>query len=179
MRRAFWILAAMVFVGYIATPTRADAAEDPRPITWTDLMPEGEAERLAEFTDTDIKLLFGHGTLEDRETPISMLQQGTFNTVAELDGVPVAIEGFVVPFDFAPGQGITEFLLVPYYGACIHVPPPPPNQMIYVTSSEPVVLERMWAPVRLEGVLSTTSRPSDVGDSAYAMALSGFNVVRR
>ena len=52
-------------------------------------------------------------------------------TVAELDGLAVRIPGFIVPLDMDEEQRVTELFLVPYYGACLHMPPPPPNQMIY------------------------------------------------
>jgi hypothetical protein len=157
----------------------AAVAEPPREIVWDDLMPEGEAERMAQFADTQIIPLFGHGEGDDLGTPIPLLQKGTFNTVAELDGASIAIEGFVVPFDFRPGAGITEFLLVPFYGACIHVPPPPQNQMIYVTTDEPVEIASIWDPVRVEGVLSATTKLSDLGDAAYSMTLTRLEVSRR
>lgn len=49
----------------------------------------------------------------------------------DLDGREVRIAGFVAPLAFA-GDKITDFLLVPYVGACIHVPPPPLNQIVLV-----------------------------------------------
>ena len=55
--------------------------------------------------------------------------------VPELDGKRVRIGGYVVPLDFE-ATNVKEFLLVPFVGACIHVPPPPPNQIIYVKSAK-------------------------------------------
>ena len=55
--------------------------------------------------------------------------------VKELDGKRVRIGGYVVPLDFE-ATNVKEFLLVPFVGACIHVPPPPPNQIIYVKSAK-------------------------------------------
>ena len=55
--------------------------------------------------------------------------------VAELNGKRVRIGGYVVPLDFE-ATTIKEFLLVPFVGACIHVPPPPANQIVYVKADK-------------------------------------------
>ena len=61
-----------------------------------------------------------------------MPQLGSYDVVDELDKQHVRIPGYVVPLEFEPGRRHKEFLFVPYTGACIHYPPPPPNQIIYV-----------------------------------------------
>src|SRR5688572_7078986 len=53
------------------------------------------------------------------------------DTLKALDGKRIRMPGFIVPLDDADEEG-AEFLLVPYYGACVHTPPPPPNQMAFV-----------------------------------------------
>ncbi|MBO4335911.1 MAG: DUF3299 domain-containing protein [Desulfovibrio sp.] len=53
----------------------------------------------------------------------------------ELDGQEIALQGFVVPLERDADNKLSEFLLVPYFGACIHVPPPPANQIVYVRLS--------------------------------------------
>jgi hypothetical protein len=77
-------------------------------------------------------------------------------TVAELDGVAVRIPGYALPLEFSQ-VGITEFLLVPYVGACIHTPPPPANQMVYVTIPEPFVMKNLFEPVWITGTIKTRS----------------------
>ena len=57
---------------------------------------------------------------------------------AKLDGQLIEIPGFIVPLSEDSEGLVTEFFLVPYVGACIHVPPPPPNQIVYVKPMEPV-----------------------------------------
>ena len=52
-----------------------------------------------------------------------------------LDGKRVHIGGYVVPLDFDATR-VKEFLLVPFVGACIHVPPPPANQIVYVKTEQ-------------------------------------------
>lgn len=77
-------------------------------------------------------------------------------TVAELDGVTVRIPGYALPLEFNQ-VGATEFLLVPYVGACIHTPPPPANQMVYVTIPKPFVMQNLFEPVWITGTIKTHS----------------------
>lgn len=72
----------------------------------------------------------------------------------DLNGKDAKIEGYLLPLDFTP-EGSTEFLLVPYVGACIHVPPPPANQIVLVTLKERLKVEELFAPVRVSGRLKT------------------------
>jgi len=57
------------------------------------------------------------------------------SVVKELNGQKVSIPGYLLPLEIT-GSSVTEFLLVPYFGACIHAPPPPPNQIVHVTYNE-------------------------------------------
>ena len=70
-----------------------------------------------------------------------------------LDEQLVRIPGYALPLEFA-GIAVKELLLVPYFGACIHVPPPPPNQMVFVTLDEPYVVNELFAPVWITGRMS-------------------------
>ena len=85
----------------------------------------------------------------------------------ELVGKPVKIPGFTVPLeDFA--SSATEFLLVPYVGACVHTPPPPPNQLVYVEMDEGRRAKMDgWTPVWLEGILHIEDVTSIYGSSSY------------
>jgi len=90
--------------------------------------------------------------------------------VAELNGKYVKIPGFVVPLESDEGGLLSEFLLVPYFGACIHSPPPPPNQIVYVTFKEPVMIESIYDPFWITGTLETKPFISDVADSVYSLS---------
>ena len=136
-------------------------------LTWADLMPEGSAQRLAELQQLQALTVGMDHFGTDR-----MPQVKLFDTVPELDGQTVRIGGYVLPFDFARDNKVSRFLLVPYVGACIHVPPPPPNQLIYVTSEEPVEIEGLWDPVFVTGTLRTESYENDLGDTAYILELT-------
>ena len=87
--------------------------------------------------------------------------------VPALAGQAVRIPGYVVPLD-ATREEVREFLLVPYFGACIHVPPPPPNQVIHVVMDQPAQVA-MMAPVWVSGVLRVETRETPFGTASYRM----------
>lgn len=163
-------------------------------LVWEDLMPEGEDQVLEELytafyqeqeklirnqtsllqaskaSDTperDVVSLIGEGSELD-----TMEQIGTYNVVADLDGLTVRLPGYVVPLDFKASSEYTEFLLVPYFGACLHTPPPPPNQIVFVKSAEAAKIVDINEPVWIEGVMKTGQFGSDLGNSAYELTLS-------
>ena len=160
-------------------------------LVWEDLMPEGEDARLAELyaefyeemeakmrqqmtladaaknDDVAVTEIIAEGSAND-----TMEQIGTFNVVESLNGEKIRIPGYVVPLDFSAKSEHTEFLLVPYFGACLHTPPPPPNQIVFVKSSTPVKVANINEPVWLEGTMATGKFTSDLGNSAYELNLS-------
>lgn len=86
-----------------------------------------------------------------------------------LEGKLVQIAAFIVPLE-DDMQESDEFLLVPYFGACVHTPPPPPNQMVYVKMrGNKTVKIGWWDPVLFEGVLHLKQVESPYGASYYEM----------
>jgi hypothetical protein len=74
-------------------------------------------------------------------------------TNADLEGKQVRIPGYLLPLEFE-GDKVTEFFLVPYVGACIHTPPPPPNQIVHVVTDKPVATDGgLYTPVWVDGTL--------------------------
>ena len=88
--------------------------------------------------------------------------------VQELDGQRVRIGGYVVALDFDATK-IKEFLLVPFVGACIHVPPPPPNQIIYVKAAEGFEVNGQFDPVYVTGTLKTARQFTGLAATGYTM----------
>ena len=88
--------------------------------------------------------------------------------VAELNGKRVRIGGYVVPLDFDATK-VTEFLLVPFVGACIHVPPPPANQIIYVKSAQGITLKGEFDPVYVTGTLTTEGQFTGLAETGYSI----------
>lgn len=71
-----------------------------------------------------------------------------------LNGQNVRLPGYLLPLEFS-GKQVSEFLLVPWVGACIHTPPPPPNQIVHVKPEKPVEMSGMFAPVWVTGQMTT------------------------
>lgn len=91
-----------------------------------------------------------------------------------LQGKQVSIPGFMVPLEDDENE-VTEFLLVPYAGACIHTPPPPPNQMVYVKMDRNLKVKMSFVdPIVVTGQLKISTIVSPYGDVSYT--LTGENV---
>lgn len=73
-----------------------------------------------------------------------------------LDGQLVRIPGYLLPLEFK-GKEVTEFLLVPWVGACIHTPPPPPNQIVHVKPEKPFASTSLFTPVWVTGRLNAAA----------------------
>lgn len=148
------------------------------PIIWDDLMPVGAGEALeqeyAEFYAA-LEARYANQPLDAIEEGSDMdymPQLGGFDTVPELDGKLVRIPGYVVPFDFDLKNRQASFLLAPYMGACIHTPPPPPNQIIYVEADPAVRIDDIWVAYWLEGTLTAQTKESDLAAAAYTLKLT-------
>ncbi|MCW5620129.1 MAG: DUF3299 domain-containing protein [Burkholderiales bacterium] len=94
--------------------------------------------------------------LTKRDEVIAQRQTQAVAVNAKLDGAQVRIPGYVLPLEYK-GKQVAEFLLVPWVGACIHTPPPPPNQIIHVTPARPFESTGMFAAVWVTGQLSAAS----------------------
>ncbi len=88
--------------------------------------------------------------------------------VTELDGKRVRIGGYVVPLDFE-ATNVKEFLLVPFVGACIHVPPPPPNQIIYVKAAKGFDVAGSFDPVYVTGTIKVASQYTGLAETGYSI----------
>ena len=82
-------------------------------------------------------------------------------TVKSLNGAQISIPGYALPLAYED-EKITEFLLVPWVGACIHTPPPPPNQIIFVRAPEGMQYQGHFAPVLLKGRIEVKSGEYDL-----------------
>jgi len=85
---------------------------------------------------------------------------------------PVRIPGFVVPLDYSSKEA-TDFILVPTYGACIHVPPPPPNQMILVKMRNGVAPRREHGPVWVHGRSKIIDADTEWGKVGFEIVAEG------
>lgn len=150
----------------VAVPAEAASADTVRELDWDALIPaDWNPQALMdqydadELSDTDPKaqeLMKEIKRLWD-EAPV----------VKSLDGQRVKLPGFVVPLEMN-AKSINEFLLVPYYGACIHVPPPPTNQTVHVIAPSGHPFEgELFDTVWVTGELTVEKYSNDMGDAGY------------
>jgi hypothetical protein len=95
----------------------------------------------------------------------------SFAVVEELDGANIRMPGYVLPLEF-DGHKVTEFFLVPYVGACMHAPVPPPNQMVHVSVTPGVETGGLYDPVWISGIMSTEAKTSAFGFADGELDLS-------
>jgi hypothetical protein len=145
MTKATCFTAALSMLGLALTALAADV----RMIEWTELLPEKERAR-AMAPPAAVHDYLGEGSM-------AAMQAGSADVNKALDGVLVKIPGFISPIALSNEGEVSEFFLVPYFGACIHVPPPPPNQIVYVKLTKPVALENMYDAYWITGTLHAYS----------------------
>lgn len=137
-----------------------------REISWDDLIPPG----------VPYGEIIGLGQIDevnDTWNPEYDANGSKVNT--RLDGKAVKLPGFIIPFDMS-SAGVTSFMLVPYVGACIHTPPPPPNQLVFVTTKTPWPSDTMWDPVWVYGRLSAKPMTTQIADVGYQIAAQTIEI---
>ena len=87
----------------------------------------------------------------------------------DLDEQSVRIPGYIVPLEYDDDRAVTRFLLVPYFGACIHEPPPPPNQTIYAEFDPGVEVKSIWYPYWIEGEVSVSQVNAALATASYSI----------
>ena len=113
------------------------------------------------------RTLGGVGRSAENAPPAS--QPAGSEVVPELDGQRVRMRGFAVPIGF-DGDKVKEFLLVPYVGACIHVPPPPANQIVLIEAAKPIEIGGMFESVAVTGTLRTMATSTELASVGYHLA---------
>nr|WP_240435594.1 DUF3299 domain-containing protein [Photobacterium salinisoli] len=133
-------------------------AQETLTLDWIDLIPEKERQL---FDQQGMPLV-------DHENDQAALQKRVGSVRPELNGSNVRIPGFVIPLE-GDENTITEFLLVPYFGACIHVPPPPPNQIVYVKFPKGAPVQQLWDVVYVVGKLNVQTTEHELAETGYLL----------
>lgn len=157
--------ALMLMAGGVVAPKAAVAAT-PNEITWDDLIPLGV--RYSE--------IIGEGTVDtinDTWNPIYDANGVKLNE--SLNGAYIKMPGFIIPFDVS-AEGVTNFMLVPYVGACIHTPPPPANQLVMVDTSTPWPGDQLWDAVWVTGTMRTQLQSTELGQTGYSITADDMEV---
>lgn len=158
-----------------------DAKEDSYPIEanelaikWDELIPADyrpEAliaryqDQLAELADDDPKAMDLYGKIQ------AELDNAPLND--EIQGKEVRLAGFIAPLSM--DEKISEFLLVPYFGACIHVPPPPLNQTVYIKTrpDQAIDAKSAYDPIWVQGIIRAEGKSTDIGQAGYQIMEAG------
>jgi hypothetical protein len=150
-----------------SVPAQGSQAVAYRNADWEELVPK-DWDPIKKFRDANF------GAMKDSDPRAMELlreMRETWDnapTNNAMDQQPIRIPGYVVPIDQSTA-GMREFLLVPYFGACIHTPPPPANQIIDVKLRAPNKDVRMMEPVWVSGRVATLRASTAMGASGYSM----------
>lgn len=149
---------------------------------WLELMPEEDRQALEampeishDSPEQDSGFYDANG-LRQQDKTLPAVMYST-RTVPGLDGKTIRLGGYPVPLETDNAGRSTLFFLVPYPGACIHVPPPPPNQLVLVRYPQGIELQDIYAPLWVNGTLKVEPVSNDLADAAYALDASGVRVV--
>lgn len=143
-------------------------AADVRELTWSEMVPpDAPVATQPQAPMHDLSQLAD--ALAAEQAPAAKQQSPAAPVVQALDGQDVKLPGYIVPLEVSEEGRVTEFLLVPYFGACIHVPPPPSNQIVHVKSELGVLMDALYQPFWVEGPLQVKNSTSELADAGYQM----------
>jgi hypothetical protein len=138
-------------------------------VDWDELLPPGTADHADTSPPPPQHNYLG-------ESAPAAKQSGSFAVNPDLHGLTLRIPGFIVPLDLDSAGRVVEFFLVPYYGACIHVPPPPPNQIVYVHASKPFLVKDGTNAFWVTGQMRVERKRTEMASASYSMAASKIEV---
>ncbi len=175
------LFAAIGLAGLVAASGPVSAAVID--ITWADLIPasaliNGKATILS-GTVQHSQVSSAPETAGSTPLPTESIEKlmGISSGVAyrnDLDKKDVKISGFILPLQFN-GTKVTQFLLVPFVGACVHVPPPPANQLVLVEVPGGYATSGLWEPVSVTGVLAVSGISTELAQVGYSLKATVVN----
>lgn len=178
--RAITIVAGLGMTLACAQPTSVHAEEAAKELKWHQLVPPAPPVPPKSFLADRPPGLGKFGGPEHAPPAAQPLPEARWMSaptktseapapvVADLNGQRVRIGGYVVPLDFDATR-VKEFLLVPFVGACIHVPPPPANQIIYVKSAKGFEVQGLFDPVWVTGTLKVSQTFTGLAEAGYTI----------
>lgn len=141
----------------LMVPVSARAAV--REIGWEDLIPPG----------VPYSEIIGEGEVDEvADTWNPVFDENATKLNEALDGTLIRMPGFIIPLEL-DARGVSEFMLVPYVGACLHLPPPPANQLVVVATDTPWPDDELWDPVWVTGTMRTELQSTELGQTGYAL----------
>ena len=174
LRRLIQVLAGSA-LSSMAIPAIGSAYKE---VEWDELMPEGWRKKVI----LELTRMRRYGSLTDgdpRADEAYARLKKTWDAAPPTKtyiGKPIRIAGYVVPLDAERMQS-SDFLLVPYFGACVHSPPPPANQIILIKPPKGSRFRTMDA-IWVEGILTEGKTSSEVGTSTYVLTADKITLYR-
>ena len=175
-----------IFFVWLLLLTTAVQAKNYETIEWIDLLPPEDLEALSnppshlasikdeEAAIDDFAQSVGQA-IADSISPFDMASTPYFQAlvstrvVEEVNGKDIRIPGYIVPLEFNDDMKVTAFFLVPFFGACIHYPPPPPNQIIHAKYAKGIAVGSLFDPHWIEGKITTNLLENEMAISTYAL----------
>lgn len=163
MKPALYLIAGILLLSGSAL------AGTPKEIGWAELLPPELRDRplmpepvhdLSALGEFDDELLGDPAVQLEPAAPV----------VAELDGRHIRLPGYIVPLGITEAMEVEEFLLVPWFGACIHVPPPPSNQIVHVRSTSGIPLDALYQPFWISGEVRVEQVESEMATAGYRIS---------
>ncbi|MBJ2346941.1 MULTISPECIES: DUF3299 domain-containing protein [Pseudomonas] len=143
-------------------------AAEPRDLAWSEMIPPDAPPEVPNMTPLhDLSKM--SDALAAESAPAARQDLPNAPVVKALDGQQIRLPGYIVPLEVSEEGRTTDFLLVPYFGACIHVPPPPSNQIVHVKSEVGVKLDELYQPYWVEGPMQVKPSTSELADAGYQM----------
>lgn len=161
----------------------SDSTSEYEAIDWVALMPADDLEALLnrpEFIDGIVdgaandNLNSLDSMAADEQTQRYQQALSSSRVVEKFDGATIRLPGFIVPLEANEDQAVTEFFIVPYFGACLHMPPPPPNQIIHVKFEDGIYVPNLYDAFWFDGTLKINTVSNELGTSAYTMSVDNI-----
>lgn len=155
----------------------AYSQDDVLAIEWVDLLSQKDLDAILNPPELSHDLYGWEEQLEDNPQASAYSEAlQSFDVNPDLVNKRILIPGFIVPTAYNDERKVTEFFLVPFFGACIHLPPPPPNQIIHVSYERGVQLENFYDAHVVHGTLKSEVVRNDLANSAYTLEAEGVSI---
>jgi hypothetical protein len=146
-------------------------------IEWSDLTPPLSAG--AQQAAAELNMRIDQMTDDEIADAMDKIDAEGNSLMTELDDSNIEIEGFLVPIDFNV-ETATDFVLVPYFGACIHVPAPPPNQTVFVKFREGLAMaefeQNYYYPFKVRGKMKVARAKTELAEVGYQVTASDIEL---
>ncbi|MDA9556680.1 DUF3299 domain-containing protein [Vibrio sp.] len=146
-----------IIITFLGTTQLSYAIQE---LDWQSLIPESARKSMS----LQQQLMSQTNHTIDAQTPQSQISEVRM----DLHGEYVKIPGYIIPLE-GDHEKTTEFLLVPFMGACIHVPPPPPNQIIHVSFPDGIPVTELWDLTYVIGKMNVTSQSFELANTGYSI----------